>query len=245
MSGGIEAGLPASAPLAGGAAVSGAAAAKGLVGALALGMAFGLGTAFVTDVVVSGAAETPAASASAARVTEPLRGEGASQVGAWPLPAGSTPPPASPRRGTPPASFVLTGPTSGASGLPERVEAAWPNDPSPGSALALPDLLAPDPSREIARPASTTAEGALAAEAREIALVRQWLASGEVGRALGLLETMPSRHPRGALEHERAALLVEALLRAGQRERARRVGVAFLLAYPQSPLAARVRQQIR
>lgn len=244
MSGGIEGGLSASPPLAGGAAISGAAA-KGLVGALALGMAFGLGTAFVTDVVVSGAAETPAASASAARVTEPLRGEGASQVGAWPLPAGSTPPPASPRRGTPPASFVLTGPTSGASGLPERVEAAWPNDPSPGSALALPDLLAPDPSREIARPASTTAEGALAAEAREIALVRQWLASGEVGRALGLLETMPSRHPRGALEHERAALLVEALLRAGQRERARRVGVAFLLAYPQSPLAARVRQQIR
>jgi outer membrane protein assembly factor BamD (BamD/ComL family) len=60
-------------------------------------------------------------------------------------------------------------------------------------------------------------------------------------QALQALDAYASTFPGGALQVEAAALRVEAIGQSGNRALAAQLADAFLVSYPTSPLAARVR----
>ena len=99
---------------------------------------------------------------------------------------------------------------------------------------------------ETARPASApgAATPITATDAREesrlVATAREALRSGAPPQALALLEQARVRFPAGILLQERDALMIEALVRAGQRAAAAERGRAFAQAYPGSPYTARI-----
>jgi outer membrane protein assembly factor BamD (BamD/ComL family) len=70
---------------------------------------------------------------------------------------------------------------------------------------------------------------------------RNALRQGDAATALGVLREAEQRFPSGALYEEREALLIEALLAAGQRALAIQRGQAFLARHAQSPHANRIR----
>jgi hypothetical protein len=80
--------------------------------------------------------------------------------------------------------------------------------------------------------------------ARELDLLektRVYLARRSAWAALDTLETYGAAFPAGTMKTEAAALRVEALAAVGRRQEAVASGREFLAAYPQNPLAERVR----
>jgi outer membrane protein assembly factor BamD (BamD/ComL family) len=80
----------------------------------------------------------------------------------------------------------------------------------------------------------------LVAEVEALDEARRALSS-DPEAALAAIDAYHSRFEGGALGHEATVLRIEALVRAGQSERARAAGAAFLARHPSSPLAQRVR----
>jgi hypothetical protein len=112
-------------------------------------------------------------------------------------------------------------------------------------ATALP---APAPSGFAARaPASAAApiasseSSSVHAELGTLEQARGALSAGDPARALSILDAYASSYPHGSMGPEATVLRVEALVRAGDRSAAARVGNAFLDGNPQSPYAARIR----
>ncbi|HEX9622706.1 MAG TPA: hypothetical protein VF989_21335 [Polyangiaceae bacterium] len=85
-------------------------------------------------------------------------------------------------------------------------------------------------------------EEPVSAESAMVLEARAALRSGNVARSRELLERAASLFPNGALSQEREALYVEALIRNGAGERARRLAESFVERYPSSPHAGRVRE---
>ena len=73
---------------------------------------------------------------------------------------------------------------------------------------------------------------------------RNALGAGEPARALSILDAYSARFPRGSMVPEATVLRIEALVRAGDRDGAQRVGSAFLVRFPRNPYAARVQSLI-
>jgi hypothetical protein len=84
----------------------------------------------------------------------------------------------------------------------------------------------------------------LRAELALIADARTRLRAGDAGGALGVLDGYASRFPEGAMTEEVDLLTLRALVAAGDRSRARRLGEAFLARHPASPLAGAVRARL-
>jgi hypothetical protein len=78
-------------------------------------------------------------------------------------------------------------------------------------------------------------------EAARVAGARELLRRGDGQTCLNALASLDRDVPGGLLMQERQALRVEALSATGRTAEARRAAEAFLLRYPESPHAARVR----
>jgi hypothetical protein len=92
-------------------------------------------------------------------------------------------------------------------------------------------------------PASKAGVGAAPNAAAELALLDQArgaIHDGQPAEGLAILDAYRARFPRGAMGPEASILRVEALVRAGDRDGAKREGDAFLRASPNSPYAARI-----
>jgi hypothetical protein len=174
---------------------------------------------------------------SVARATSSARARSAHAASVQAAP--TTPPEA------PPPSAALA-----ASAAPSATTPSMTPSPALPPAISAPAALAatttpaasasasPSPS---ASPApSVSSESALASELAAIDLARRTLASGDPRRALGLLDDYAVRFPRGVLSAEATVLRIEALLRAGDRAAAQRLGARFLAANPTSAYVPRV-----
>jgi hypothetical protein len=131
-------------------------------------------------------------------------------------------------------------------------EASSPRAPS----VAQPSVAQPSvattapPPAPIATPAETVeptaaddsaATPALADEISRLDTVRKLLAANRAKPALAALRNYDREHPSGALRQEATLLRIEALHRAGDRERARTLAERFLAEHPDSPHAPRIR----
>jgi len=120
-------------------------------------------------------------------------------------------------------------PSASASPGPAPVESALAPTPPAPSSLAV-RAAGPEP-----------AGSSVHAELATLEQARATLAAGDPARALSLLDAYGTTFPRGSMGPEATVLRVEALVRAGDRAAAERVGSAFLASNPQSPYAARIR----
>jgi hypothetical protein len=94
----------------------------------------------------------------------------------------------------------------------------------------------------VAPPAAVLAERPdLASEVANIDAARRALAAGDAAIALQQLERYYSRARTGTLDREAQLLRIDALLRAGQADRAYQLAEQYLARYPQDPHAARLR----
>lgn len=107
----------------------------------------------------------------------------------------------------------------------------------------------PAPVHHVRKETATRASGVggdaagnqLAEELKLLSGAREGLKRGDSAVALERLEEHARRFPSGTLVMEARALRVDALCEAGRRDAAREAAEAFLKAWPESPLAARVR----
>jgi len=138
---------------------------------------------------------------------------------------------------------------------PAKTDAVASAPAAPAAPIAAPaPAIEPEPAPmpvSAAKPDAPIKGGTATKEApaptaldREVALMVQAkaLVHDKPRAALGLLQRLEREHPRGALSEERAGLRVLALWAAGERERARAEGEAFLARYPQSPMRERLLQ---
>ena len=103
---------------------------------------------------------------------------------------------------------------------------------------------APQSAAEPAASALPAAKDTTSTLTRELSLLEQAraaLAQHSAPRALQALNDYRAQFPNGSLQAEAAALRVEAAGQAGDRALAERLAASFLVSYPTSPLAARVR----
>lgn len=201
-----------------------------LAKSLGVGIALGIGAAgalqvtsrvFTSATTPSGAAPTSVvvvATSTPARASG-LRATPAPAIREQPATAASAAQPFQPGK----ASTVRE------AGAPEDVPVAPPTTPELGSAVAE---FPADPA---------DADSKLDAEARELARAKALLTRGEAAAALAVLEQSGRRYPRGVLVQEREALLIEALVRSGQKARGAARARAFFAQYPKSPMATRLR----
>jgi hypothetical protein len=120
---------------------------------------------------------------------------------------------------------------------------------SPALPSSLPIPLAPIATTPVEPPVSTTsdvesADLNLSPELLPLDLARRAIADREPARALDILDDHDRRFPGGALRSEATMLRIEALIAAGRRPDATRLGAAVLASAPDSPYAARVRSLI-
>ena len=92
-----------------------------------------------------------------------------------------------------------------------------------------------------AAPPPAQSSVSVAEEARLLREADAALRSGDAARAAGLLADHARQFPHGVLAEERDAQRVLVLCAAGQEDDARAEASRFLRAYPESPLAGRVR----
>jgi len=147
-------------------------------------------------------------------------------------------------------------PPAGSDWSPVAVDLmSLPPAPSATSALSsgppssLPIPLAPIAAAQVEPPASATtvddsADLNLSPELVCLDLARRAIAAREPARALDILDDYDTRFPEGALRSEATMLRIEALIAAGRRPDAARLGAAVLASAPDSPYAARVRSLI-
>ena len=89
--------------------------------------------------------------------------------------------------------------------------------------------------------AGTTPTPTLAEQARELAQIKRLLDAGDTSSALRRLETSFAERAHGQLSEERDALLVQAVEKSGDRERAGQLARQFLARYPNSPQRGKMR----
>jgi hypothetical protein len=99
---------------------------------------------------------------------------------------------------------------------------------------ATPHAAEAEPATET--PASTAVEQPPPTESQSATLSRAWtlLDTGNSQEALAIVVADAAAHPNGALEEERAALQVRALVSLDRRPEARKAASAFLARYPVS-----------
>jgi hypothetical protein len=200
-----------------------------LVGAMVGGwLGFGLGQGWWGS-----ASSVPSALdvvAPAARAPE--SGEHGGAAGQAVSPAAGLPAPG----GAPPAGDVLAAPE----GLPAPDEvkrsANEVERASRGAASARP-RIARSPT-----PAAASMESSLAAELAMLQRARRALAAENGALALGIVEELDERFPKGLLLEERTATRVLSLCKLARVDAARREALRFLERYPASVYAERVRQ---
>lgn len=124
------------------------------------------------------------------------------------------------------------------------VESAFAEIPSmPVSALPSSAPSAnPNPNTKNAPPRVVDDGEELAAELAGLDRAKRTLEAGDATAALRLLDAHRVRFREGRLVPEAMALRVQALVAAGQRANAEKLGSEFLKSYPTSPLIARVRK---
>jgi hypothetical protein len=225
-----RAGAPASAKrrallVASGATAASTLAAEGASAAAKAGSAFALKWVGVVGLTAAGAAmgtvgwhEAHAVDPTAAAVVRPA-----------PEPVARSTPRAA---AVAPPSAVFPAPSAAAIDEPRRPVTP---PPSPlGSRQSSPPLSAPLPSSSSGLP-------------RELAMLdraRAALAEGDPALALSMIDAYFARFERPELAPEATVLAIQALVRAGDRDAARRRASAFLAANPSSPYAARVRSML-
>jgi hypothetical protein len=91
-------------------------------------------------------------------------------------------------------------------------------------------------------PSAASTESSLAAELAMLQRARRALAAENGGLALGIVEELDERFPRGLLLEERTATRVLSLCKLERVDAARREALRFLERYPASVYAERVRQ---
>jgi hypothetical protein len=114
-----------------------------------------------------------------------------------------------------------------------------PPAPLPGTPAATGTVAAAPPSSLRSAPSATGTS--VHAELATLDQARSALAAGQPAQALAILDTYTATYPRAAMAPEATMLRIEALVRAGDRAAAERLGTAFLESHPQSPYAARIR----
>jgi len=82
---------------------------------------------------------------------------------------------------------------------------------------------------------------ALSEELSALDAARSMLAQGDPGGALVRLDNYNKAFPKGRLQLEAEVLRIDALMKSGQQELARKRAQAFLAKHPKSVLASRVR----
>jgi hypothetical protein len=138
-------------------------------------------------------------------------------------------------------------------GSTPQVAATASAAPSVATVAVAPDVQAParqpaaaapiEGATVIAAPAAATkrdAAGALHAEINVLDRARQALETNAPEQAYRLLDQHRRRFAQGTLIPEAEALRIEALVRLGDSDRARRMTQRFLTAYPAHPLCERV-----
>jgi hypothetical protein len=122
-------------------------------------------------------------------------------------------------------------------------------DHAPSSAEAMPAAPAA-PSQmafsdaPVEAPRSVSGADRAQLESRRVAEARGLLRAGRTAAGLVVLNELTREFPNGVLVQEREALMIEALLGSGERERARALALEFLQRHPNSPLAASVRRAL-
>ncbi|HET9929047.1 MAG TPA: hypothetical protein VFQ35_00085, partial [Polyangiaceae bacterium] len=112
-----------------------------------------------------------------------------------------------------------------------------PKSSAGASHQAAPTELAGSERRLTQKATSATFAGELA----QIDAARERLRAGDASLALELVRTYQSSFPDGQLRPEALAIAVEAELRSGRSAEARATAARFFSAYPNHPLAARIR----
>lgn len=96
-------------------------------------------------------------------------------------------------------------------------------------------------SRDRSAPTETAGADSLARELAAIETARRALASDDPAEALRRLQRYDQRFPQGRLRTERTVLMIEALVKNGNRTRASQLGQSFLERSPNGPYAQRIR----
>ncbi len=124
--------------------------------------------------------------------------------------------------------------------------APLPPSPSLAASTVSPTQAAPSSGTRLAPTLDDVESGGmnLSPELGPLDLARRAIAAGDSGRALSLLDDYDIHFPNGALRAEGGMLRIEALLAAGRRVDATRLGLAMLADAPDSPYATRVRALI-
>jgi hypothetical protein len=151
-------------------------------------------------------------------------------------PRAATSPEADPGGGAPRPSLAPSVDMS--SSRPPVAAAPPPPAPSPRASSAA---LGATAAGSLPTPEGTHAESSVRAELAALDQARAALSAGAPARALSILDAYASAYPRGVMAPEATVLRVEALVRAGDRPAAERVGTAFLARSPGSAYAARIR----
>ena len=113
--------------------------------------------------------------------------------------------------------------------------------PAPPMRARQTSALPPRVIKPAASVAPAKANNALNQELLLLSRAQGALSSGEVDRALALLDEHATTYPNGALREERMAARVFALCALGRQEEARAEAQQFVSMAPRSPMAARVR----
>jgi hypothetical protein len=100
-------------------------------------------------------------------------------------------------------------------------------------------VKAATPTRIESKVESTSA--ALSEELNALDAVRSMLASGDATEALSRLDAYNKAFPKGRLQLEAEVLRIDALMKSGQTDLAKKRAQAFLAKHPNSVLASRVR----
>ncbi|MFO0737447.1 MAG: hypothetical protein U0270_16265 [Labilithrix sp.] len=93
-------------------------------------------------------------------------------------------------------------------------------------------------------PAASAASG-LGAEIKALDAVRASMSAGDASGALAALDAYDRSFPRGTLQQEAVLLRIDALMRAGRTDEARKLGHAFLAEHPSTPHRKRILTLLR
>lgn len=137
------------------------------------------------------------------------------------------------------ATAPPTAPSASSPALPNaaRSRGRVPLNPSEARPVAVVPAV-PVAAADVARPAPATA---LEGETKLVSGGVAALHAGDPSRALALFDDHALTYPHGVLAEERSGERVLALCAVGRAAEARAAASQFLLAWPRSPLAARVR----
>jgi len=112
---------------------------------------------------------------------------------------------------------------------------------SPASQEVVPSIALPKAAAIASSPSSLPTVSPVAEETRLLRAASEALRADDPARALALLDEHGRRFPRGALAEERSVERVSALCKLGRVDEAHTEAERFLIATPDSPLAASVR----